>query len=97
MKKMTTKKIRDTVVAEMVQAMPKVTLPPSFVARINQMAHREGKMHADMWRTSTTGALKRMIDEGASLDELSKALAQIEIDPNGTLADGNKIRSETGE
>lgn len=59
----------------------KVELPPTFKARVNQMAHRKGKAHADMWRTITMVALQGMADEGAPLDELSKALAGIEANP----------------
>jgi hypothetical protein len=96
MKTTTTKKASAAAPA-VIESKTKVQLPPSFAARANQMAHRKGKQHADMWRVSTMGALQGLADEGASLEELSQALAKIEADPDGVLADGNKMRLESGD
>lgn len=85
---MATKKTKVAVQAEpSVEARPKVTLPPTFTARVNQMAHRKGKAHADMWRKITMVALQGLADEGAPIDELSKALAGIEADPAPSVDD----------
>jgi hypothetical protein len=65
----------------------KVTLPPNFTARVNQMAHRKGKAHAEMWRITTITALQARADNGSPLDELSIALAGIERDPAATTDD----------
>jgi hypothetical protein len=59
----------------------KVVLPPTFTARINQMAHRIGKQYADMWRISTMEKLQLMADNGASLDEISTVLISIMTEP----------------
>lgn len=85
---MATKKTKVAVAAAPgTEAMPNVALPPSFKARVNQMAHRKGKEHADMWRKITMVALQGLADQGAALDELSKALAGIEADPAPTADD----------
>jgi hypothetical protein len=65
----------------------KVTLPPNFTARVNQMAHRKGKAHAEMWRITTMTALQARADNGSPLDQLSIALAGIERDPAPTTDD----------
>lgn len=80
---MATKKTKLQEAAAGTEARPKVTLPPTFKARVNQLAHRQGKMHADLWRMSVMGALQGMADKGAALDQLSEALAAVEADPRG--------------
>jgi hypothetical protein len=78
--KTTPKKTKVAVAAPSTETTIKVTLPPTFAARVNQMAHRKGKAVADLWRISTMTALQNMANEGAPLDELSTALAGIERD-----------------
>lgn len=60
-----------------------LVIPPTVIARVNQMALRKGKAAADLYRTSTTAAIQALADDGASLDEISAALAGIEAEVAG--------------
>lgn len=63
------------------EAAEKVTIPPTFTARINHMAQIKGKAFAAAWRESTSGALQKLANEGASIEQISAALASIDAAP----------------
>lgn len=65
------------------EAAEKVTIPPTFTARINHMAQIKGKAFAATWRESTLAALQKLADEGASIEQISAELASI----NGAAPD----------
>lgn len=78
--KATTSKKTAASAPPLVEPKVSVTLPPTFTARVNQVALRKGKAAADLYRTSTTAALLALVDSGSSLDEISAALAAIEAE-----------------
>lgn len=59
-------------------AVEVVTIPPMFIARTNHMAQIKGKAYFATFRESILGARQKLADEGASIKQLSAALASID-------------------
>jgi hypothetical protein len=55
-------------------------LTKTIKARVNQLAHRRGQQCALLIRDTTLGTLQGMAEAGKSIEELSRALDEIEAD-----------------
>jgi hypothetical protein len=53
-------------------------LPKTIKARVNQLAHRRGQQCALLTRDATLSTLQGMAEAGKTIEELSRALDEIE-------------------